>query len=479
MLSSLRFAIRHLDSMGTAHGIQDVTIANAIAVRQQLLPYSVDLAIAGIALPTQHTLRDWVEAMMLRNPVIDPVDPLDRPFSNGWALKDHQKDAVRWARTALANYRGVILALDMGLGKTITSLVIAKESKLPVMVVAPASLLENWRREAAIAGVEITAHSWGSVPAPPAHEFFAIFDEAHYAQSGEGSQRGERFLALAESPWCRGAIALTGTPIKNAKPVHLFPLLRMTGHPIAHDQRAYEIRYCAARCTTRSPWDTSGSSHLDELSQAIKPVVYRLRKDRVLADLPPKTRVMVPVKLSPSAELVWREAVRRAQIEFSFTGNDQVRTGRLRLAASVAKRECAIALAQKILGQGDSVILFTEYESTAIALSQALGGELLIGSVPKRHRQAMVDRFQSRESCIFVATSGAGGVGITLTAAHHVIMVDRPWTPGDLAQCEDRAHRIGQTNPVTSYWLQFGEDEDRDRILERKQFVIDDVLDRC
>jgi SNF2 family DNA or RNA helicase len=92
-------------------------------------------------------------------------------------------------------------------------------------------------------------------------------------------------------------------------------------------------------------------------------------------------------------------------------------------------------------------------------------------------RQAIVDRFQGGQSDVFVGTIKAGGVGLTLTAANHVILLDRPWTPGDAEQAEDRLHRIGQGEMVNAIWLQHGAvDQAIDALLEAKQERIELVL---
>merc|ERR1712232_873963 len=96
---------------------------------------------------------------------------------------------------------------------------------------------------------------------------------------------------------------------------------------------------------------------------------------------------------------------------------------------------------------------------------------------PKK-RQEMVDRFQAGESAVFVCTFGAGSVGLTLTAACTVVLVDRPWTPGDVAQAEDRVRRIGQTRNVRSIWIKaFPIDEQLDRLIEEKQVNSNTAVD--
>ena len=127
--------------------------------------------------------------------------------------------------------------------------------------------------------------------------------------------------------------------------------------------------------------------------------------------------------------------------------------------------------------QGESIVLFTAYRDSAARLAAALSAECLSGDTTPAERQAMIDRFQARETRALVCMIGAGGLGITLTAAQTVVLVDRPWTPGDTIQCEDRCHRIGQRGSVTAIWLQHGLlDQQSDRLLQQKQDRIDQVL---
>ena len=141
----------------------------------------------------------------------------------------------------------------------------------------------------------------------------------------------------------------------------------------------------------------------------------------------------------------------------------------------------AIEYTAELLEQGQAVVIFTEYLESAkglyTALSQTAPCELLTGETKQEDRQAIVDRFQSGTSKIFIGTIKAGGVGLTLTAANQVILVDRPWTPGDAEQAEDRCYRIGQNNTVNAYWIQLGMiDEAIDSLLAEKRDRIELVL---
>jgi hypothetical protein len=122
--------------------------------------------------------------------------------------------------------------------------------------------------------------------------------------------------------------------------------------------------------------------------------------------------------------------------------------------------------------------VFTEFKDSAQQIANQLGVPVLDGDTPAIERQAMVDRFQSGRAKAFVGTIRAGGVGITLTKGTIELLVDRPWTPGDAIQAEDRIHRIGQTQSVTCIWMQYGPmDEKTDSTLAAKMANIGSILD--
>lgn len=427
----------------------------------------------------------------------------------------------------MAHRHRVILADDMGLGKTLQALLIAKAwhetLDVPILVIAPKSLRENWLREAASVQVELEMFSWAKLPEPLERPYVMIADEAHYAQSGSKSARGRAYLELAASDNCMACYSLTGTPMKNAKPVNLIPLLQAARHPIVANKVAFEKRYCNAQATRFSKWDTSGAAHLDELHEKLKDVmIRRLKKDCL--DLPEKIRDIRRAEMSAeagkeyhrklkqlAAEYQARKVARRAQLAeelaTALDANDRdairnrmanmdnadaiVALGQMRHAGSDAKAEAAIEMAQDIIEQGDPVVVFTEFvdsaERIAAELRKTCPTELLTGAVTGNEdtdqgvmskRQAMVDRFQAGQSKAFVSTIRAGGVGITLTAASYALLVDRPWTPGDAEQAEDRIHRIGQNKTANCIWLQAnGVDEMIDELLIKKSERIELVLE--
>lgn len=429
--------------------------------------------------------------------------------ANGQRLFRHQREAVQ--RMLEAPTGRFILAHDMGLGKSRSALIAAQAFGLPIWAIVPAGTIINWQREAAAAGVSIQLHSWAKLPEPGEDEdYVLIVDEVHYAQAGEETVRGRGFLALADK--ARAVYMLSGTPIKNGRPINLWPLLVAARHPLASSKSYYERRFCAPEMRSigrkKAILDVSGADNLDELHELTRDVILH-RKKKECIDLPDKLRVKREAEVKEAGRKLYqqtaqrlrdehfqrmedkREALRAAQDTLLGEGVQEsnlhlyrsedaqalVELSIYRHAASLAKVDPAAELAQEALEEGQGVLLFCAFRESAERLASKLEADLLTGEVTKIRRQAMIDRFQAGESKVLVATIGAGGIGINLTAAQVVVMVDRAWTPGDTEQAEDRAYRIGQHQNVTSIWLQYGAiDEKIDQVLELKQERIDAVL---
>lgn len=436
--------------------------------------------------------------------IVERVAPkINEPLANGWLLRDYQKEGVKWLinRQRGGAYLGGVLADDMGLGKTIEALRAAKliqdwavvrPSDIHIFVICPVSLIENWQQEAERVGVkiEIFSNHYRKIPQPVLSRYIVIADEAHCFQNPK-SARTKKIKELIINESCLAAWLLTGTPIKNGSPINLFPLLEMCQHELAKDKSAYIDRYCAPvrrEFGKKTVWDITGAAHLDELSEKTKDVILRRTKKECLKELPEKLRLYKAIELeskekkqykSQLNELIadYRRRVKEGEVDEAAEA--LVTLNYIRKLNSQFKVESAITLAEELLEQGQQVILFTEFVESAKALYKAankiVNTELLIGDT--KDRQGAVDRFQSSNSKVFVGTIKAGGVGLTLTAASNLILVDRPWTPGDAIQAEDRAYRIGQQNAVFVYWLSLGlVDKSIDRLIQQKQKNINIIL---
>ena len=281
--------------------------------------------------------------------------------------------------------------------------------------------------------------------------------------------------------------------MKNGKPSNLFPLLKAVRHPFGRHQKAYELHFCdgGERNFGRGTvWSANGASNLDQLKRLVKSHLLHLTKEACLPELPPLTREMHKVAVCSRSQGAYIRCVKdvaNVQAQPKTESNGEAFLGavqRLRVTCSYAKIDATVEVAKSLLETEPAVVIFTNFAQVAKQIHQKLKesgwkGELLTGETPKAKRQAMVDNFQEGLSPVFVCTFGAGGVGITLTAANTIIFLDRPWTPGEARQAEDRVRRIGQDRPVKSLWMSgFELDHQIDAMLESKLQTSKNVLEK-
>lgn len=282
--------------------------------------------------------------------------------------------------------------------------------------------------------------------------------------------------------------------MKNGKPSNIFSLLKIIKHPLGKNKKKFEKRYCNGReiyFGPRKVWNAGGSSNLEELNLLIGEYMLRKTKEECL-DLKGHRREMRKVEVSSSSRAYYkRELMEVARLhkesrkEGAEIGQDAIlgALARLSKAASVSKSEAAVAITEMILMEEDAVVIFTGFIKTAkkmqaLFAESDLKAELLTGETKLRDREEAVTRFQEGRSPIFIGSFGAAGVGITLTKACTIILVDRPWTPGDTFQAEDRIRRIGQEKEVLSIWLQaFPWDDQVDEMIKNKENVSSAVLE--
>ena len=475
---------------------------------------------------------------------------LDKELLNGWTLYDHQKEGVIRA----LRMRRLILAFDMGLGKTIIGCVWSKAflrtfEGIKIIIIAPVSLHDDWKRTATNAtglkpdtgakkkkavkkkpaattdeyyatgkkrkskkkeeddkdddnNPNVYIYSWNNVSAYKEvindcpEGYVVICDEAHSMQSMT-SQRTKDALKLMFPKYCHGVLLLSGTPMKNGRPSNLFPLLRAVRHPFGDCQERYERNFCDGHLVdmgNKQVWIATGSNNLRELNAHTASHIFRLTKEGCMSkELPPRKREFKQVPVCPLQQQRYNIALKDLARAFTSSQGDiggnrdseDILTpfNKLRQISSFAKVDVAVSMANTILAEESSIVIFTCFVEVAKQIHRKLedmdwAGELLTGETVAKKRQAMVDNFQSGLSPAFVCTYGAGGVGLTLTAACTVILVDRPWTPGDVNQAEDRVRRIGQKRPVRSIWIRaFHIDEQIDNLIDHKEVTSNTAVD--
>ena len=394
---------------------------------------------------------------------------------------EHQKESVQ----KLVENKKFILADDMGLGKTTSTIIAALETGAKkVLIICPATLKINWKREIenysdrsifisegksfstehdfVIINYDIIKNFHDTKKKDESQIIAANFDlvvvdEAHYIKNPT-AQRTKLINDIAKRVdrlWL-----LTGTPM-TSRPMDYFNLLNLIESPVAKNWMAYAIRYCSGyqfNVGGRKVWNVTGSSNLEELRDRTVGLVLRRLKENVL-DLPEKIITPVYLRLKSKAyeEVMgeyydWydKNPEESKSLTVQFTKLTKVR----QIIADEKINE-TIEIAENIIEQDKKVIIFCNFTDSLNKICQHFGKAAVKvdGSMSKAERQHSVDSFQENEKVkVFVGNIKAAGVGLTLTAGEAVIMNDLSFLPSDHAQAEDRAYRYGQKNNVLVYY---------------------------
>ena len=394
---------------------------------------------------------------------------------------EHQKEAIQ----KLVENKKFILADDMGLGKTTSTIIAALESESKkVLIICPATLKINWKREIenysdkqvyiaegknfstdadfVIINYDIIKNfhdtkKKGESQILDANFDLVVVDEAHYIKNAT-AQRTKLINDLVKKVdrlWL-----LTGTPM-TSRPIDYFNLLSLIESPVAKNWMAYAIRYCQGyqfNVGGRKIWNVMGASNLEELRDRTAGLTLRRLKENVL-DLPDKiiTPVYLRLKSKMYEEIMgeyydWydKNPEESKSLTVQFT-----KLTKIRQVIADEKIAQTIEIAENIIEQGKKVIIFCNFTNSLNKICEHFGKSSvkIDGSMSKPERQHSVDSFQESDKVkVLVGNIKAAGVGLTLTAAEAVIMNDLSFLPSDHAQAEDRAYRYGQKNNVLVYY---------------------------
>ncbi|MBL8620273.1 MAG: DEAD/DEAH box helicase [Myxococcales bacterium] len=413
-------------------------------------------------------------------------------------LRDYQRDGYAWMSRLAAWGAGGVLADDMGLGKTVQTIALlcARASQGAALVIAPTSVATNWMIELARFAPKLRAQLLGDQGARAevidgaragdvivvsyallhrerarltARRFATvIFDEAQ-AIKNASTQRSQAARALD----AEFRIALTGTPVEN-RVSELWAIFAAVYPPLFGPWEHFRDTYAV-------PIDRDRSAAAQaELALALRPFVLRRRKGEVARELPARTEIALTIPPS-DGEAALYEQVRLAAIAKldkalpELGVNEQriqilAELTRLRLAAChprlhdpesevpSSKLERLLELLEELRAEGHRALVFSQFVGHLALVRAALDAagisyQYLDGATPVALRGARVAAFQAGDGDVFLISLKAGGTGLNLTAADYVIHLDPWWNPAVEDQASDRAHRIGQTKPVTIYRL--------------------------
>ena len=448
---------------------------------------------------------------------------LDPPTGLAATLRPYQLRGLAWLAGMCEAGVGGCLADDMGLGKTIQVIALhlhRRDAKAgPTLVVCPASLLGTWEREIRrfapeipvrryhggdrhlqdLAADEVVLVTYGvvlrdSTQLAEVGWGLVVADEAQHVKNPLA--RTARELRAIRAP---AKVALTGTPVEN-RLSELWAILDWTTPGLLGHLEAFTRRVAVPVERYRDAEATAAFAAL------VRPFLLRRRKTDpgIAPELPRKTQTDLFVPLT-AEQVTLYEAMVRETMELIATRRGIERAGLvfklltalkqicnhpaqyLKQPGPLAGRSGKLAafdeLTDVILAGGESMLVFTQYTQMATLLQRHLDSRgirwlFLHGSVPVARREEMVTKFQAGEAPVFLLSLKAGGTGLTLTRATHVLHYDRWWNPAVEDQATDRAYRIGQDRPVQVHRL-IAEGTLEDRIaalLETKRELAEAVI---
>ncbi len=437
-------------------------------------------------------------------------------------LRDYQRRGLDWLQFLRDHELSGMLADDMGLGKTIqllAHLLAEKESgrmDRPSLVVAPTSLMPNWRREAErfapelrvltlqgaqrrgrfgeIEGHDLVLTTYALLPRDADElrrtQFHClILDEAQFIKNPK-----TKAAVIARELQARQRICSTGTPMENHLG-ELWSLFHVLAPGLLGDEKQFRRLF-------RTPIEKHGSNERrGQLVARIRPFLLRRTKEQVAAELPPKTEIVQVVDLEgdqrdlyESIRLAMHEKVRKEVARKGLAASAIVildallklrqvccdpRLLKLQAAAGVresAKLDALLCLVEEVVAEGRRVLLFSQFTSMLALIEPELrqrGIAFVRITGDTRDRETPVRRFQAGEVPVFLISLRAGGTGLNLPAADTVIHYDPWWNPAVENQATDRAHRIGQDKPVFVYKLiAAGSVEEKIRALQARKSAL-------
>jgi SNF2 family DNA or RNA helicase len=435
----------------------------------------------------------------------------------GLELYPFQKVGVAFAE---ASHGRCLIGDDMGVGKTIQALAYAAlyPEERPLVIVSPANVKYNWKKEAAKWLPDESVHVVDSGKASafePADIIIinydlmnkqqdrlaqlspaiTVFDEIHYLKNSKAQRTA---ASIRVGRLSQKVIGLSGTAI-SSRPAEFFNSLNLLSSAQFPSEWDFKQRYCDP-WHNGFGWDFKGASNTKELNERTRDMCIRRLKKEVLTELPDKVRQFIPIELSKSE----RKEYDDKQDEYYYTMDSHhaheipLPKGFMLNMLSDLRHICGrmkVPSAVEWIGSrydltdGKPLVVFCHHKDVLSGIADQLSAlkqythirhDRIDGSVSSKRRQEIVESFQSGGLDVLLCNTIAAKEGITLTAADTVLFIEREWVPTDEEQAEDRVYRMGQeSQSVHAVYLSVANsiDEHFDRVIEGKRQVVKAVLD--
>ncbi len=452
------------------------------------------------------------------------VDKTSLPENINATLRDYQKRGFHWLHHNERIGFGSIIADDMGLGKTLQVITLLlrkkqdKELQQPVLIIVPTTLITNWNKEFEKFAPSLKVSTY--------HGSSRQLDtSADAILTTYGTARSD-VLVLGKNKWnliildeaqniknpvtkqtkaiksikSYNRIAMTGTPVENSLQEY-WSIMDFLNQGLLGNQTSFKKDFAIPIEKERD------KSKLDKFLRITSPFILRRTKQdkEIIKDLPDKIVIDQYCNLSEKQSALYQSIIDKMMTEIDSTDKDGIqrkglvfklltslkqicnhpvnflKEGNIKSADS-GKLSSAFELLEKILKNREKCLIFTQYTEMGNILAQAIRQELntvplfLHGGLSRKNRDCLIESFQNDpHSRIFILSLKAGGTGLNLTAANHVIHYDLWWNPAVENQATDRAFRIGQNKNVNVYrFITEGTFEERiNAMLEAKKELFD------
>lgn len=493
-----------------------------------------ELSVAGFEVEVDerinHSMQDVRDAersktdaaKQVHDAALERMDRIDAELmTRGLALYPYQRDGVR----AMSHRHSFLNCDEMGLGKTIEALVSILDDS-PTLVVCPAGVkgvwlreTNRWRPDLGVPTVlkgrdsfrwpragEVVITNYDILPSEvstdprtdkklvalpnwvrkPAPGTVLIYDEVHAVKNPTAIRtKAARILTTLVHEADGYVWGLTGTPMLNRHP-ELWHVLLSLGYAA---EEAFE-----SRRAFNNLFDSQGRPRGDRAAKLLRICSLMRRREEVLPDLPTKTYQTIPVPIDDEIRELLDRIVQRmidAGIDLdkissiaelvSATKGAQLSLGeisRVRAALASAKISAALEAVERYEDEDQPLVVVSSHRLPVDTIARREGWATITGDTKGADRSQIEEDFQKGIYKGLAMTIKAGGVGITLTHAHHMLFVDKDWTPGWNSQCEDRLCRIGQDRGVQiiSLVADHAMDEKVNDLLTDKAIKIDGTV---
>lgn len=425
-------------------------------------------------------------------------------------LREYQKEGFKWMARLHMWGAGACLADDMGLGKTVQTiaLLLSLRNDGPSLVVAPASVLTNWKDEVERFAPTLKVTVLNDAPDASRNEIIsnvtkggilissygllvtkeeelcavqwnvAVLDEAHTIKN-----RGTKMSKSAMRLNAGMRVALTGTPLQN-RLSEIWNIFQFINPGLLGSFESFTDRFI-------NPIERDGNKDRQRaLKRLISPFLLRRTKNDVLSELPEKSEITLRIDLSEEERAIYERMRREAEASVA-SGDDSAmmmlaQLTRLRQAAcnihlvypdlniESSKANAFIELVEHLIANNHRALVFSQFTSHLDLIKELLDKKgipylYLDGAIPTARRARLVEEFQGGDTPLFLISLKAGGLGLNLTGADYVIHLDPWWNPAIEDQASDRSYRMGQEKPVTVYRI-IAANTIEDKILRLHKF---------